>query len=139
VFEPQFSGLQGATGALVNGWQLAPRVVATKNYPFTAVTGLDNNGDTVFNDRPTGIGYNTFRVPGYYAIDLRLSRRFALYGNSALELIVEGFNLANQLTPQGASAVNRTWGTGVTPNATFGQIINSQASRQFQIAFRLTF
>ena len=55
-----------------------------------------------------------------------------------LELIVEGFNLANRLTPQGATAVNRTWGTGTTPNATFGQIINSQAARQFQIAFRLT-
>jgi hypothetical protein len=139
VFEPRFSGLEGAAGALANGWQLAPRVVATKNYPFTAVTGLDNNGDTVFNDRPVGVGYNTFRVPGYYAIDLRVARKFPVAKDRVLELIIEGFNLANQITPQGSTAVNRTWGTGLTPNATFGQIINSQAARQFQIAFRLTF
>ena len=91
------------------------------------------------HDRPVGIGYNTFRVPGYYAIDLRVARKFPVATDKVLELIIEGFNLANQITPQGPTAVNRTWGTGLTPNATFGQIINSQAARQFQIAFRLTF
>jgi hypothetical protein len=54
-------------------------------------------------------------------------------------VIFEGFNLANKLTPQGPTSVNRTWGTGVTPNATFGQVINSQASRQFQLGLRLNF
>jgi hypothetical protein len=139
VIEPRFNGLTGVAAALVNGWQLAPRVVATKNYPYTAVTGLDNNGDTVFNDRPTGIAYNSFRVPGYYAIDARLTRKIAVPDGRNVELIIEGFNLANRLTPQSATSVNRTWGTGTTPNATFGQIINSQVSRQFQIAFRFNF
>ncbi len=139
VIEPRFDGLQGLAAALANGWQLAPRIIATKNYPFNAVTGLDNNGDTVFNDRPTGIEYNAFDVPGYYAIDARLARKFALPNGRVLELIFEGFNLANRLTPQSATSVNRTWGTGTTPSATFGQIVNSQAARQFQMAFRLTF
>jgi len=139
VLEPRIDRLRGASAVLVNGWQLAPRIVATRNYPYTALTGLDNNGDSVFNDRPAGIGYNTFRVPGYYAIDLRIARKIPIPNGRVLELILEGFNLANQLTPQSNTAVNRTWGTGSTPNATFGQIINSQQSRQFQIGFRLTF
>lgn len=139
VFDTHFSGLQGAAGAIVNGWQLAPRIIATKNYPFTPVTGIDSNGDTVFNDRPAGIGYNSYRVPGYYAIDLRVARKLKITDRHVLEVIVEGFNLANRLTPTGASAVNRTWGPGATPNATFGQIISSQAARQFQLAARLTF
>src|SRR5439155_9477183 len=110
-----------------------------KGYPYTAVTGADDNGDTVFNDRPSGLGYNTFRVPGYYSIDGRIARKIQMPDRRTLELIVEGFNLANQLIPQGASAINRTWGTGVTPNATFGQLLTSQASRQLQLALRLSF
>jgi len=51
-------------------------------------------------------------------------------------LILDGFNLANQLIP---TAVNRTFGPNATPNATFGQVITSQASRQFQLATRVTF
>ena len=135
VFEPTVH-LSGAAGALLNGWMLAPRIVAAKGYPFNALTGQDNNGDTVFNDRPAGIGYNAYRVPGYYAIDLRLSRKLTFGANRTLELIVEGFNLANQLIP---TSVNRTYGPNATPNATFGQVLNSQAARQFQLAARFSF
>jgi Carboxypeptidase regulatory-like domain len=135
VFEPQ-TKLSGAAGALLNGWMLAPRIVAAKGYPYNAVTGQDNNGDTVFNDRPTGIGYNAYRVPGYYSIDMRFSRKLTLAPSRSLELIVEGFNLANQLIP---TSVNRTYGPNAIPNATFGQVLASQASRQFQLAARFTF
>ena len=139
VLEPSLASLHGVAAALLNGWQLSPRVVATKGYPYTAVTGLDDNGDTVFNDRPSGIGYNTFRVPGYYSIDARLARRIQLPDRRTLEFIAEGFNLANRPIPSSASAINRTWGTGATPNATFGQLLTSQASRQFQLAVRMSF
>jgi hypothetical protein len=135
VLEPS-TRLSGVAGAFLNGWILAPRIVAAKGYPYSAVTGQDNNGDTVFNDRPSGVGYNTFRTPGYYSIDMRFSRRLPLDARRNLELIVEGFNLTNQLMP---TAVNRTWGPNATPNATFGQVITSQASRQFQLAARLNF
>jgi len=138
VFEPSSASLHGIAGTILNGWQVSPRIVATKGYPFSPLTGLDTNGDSVFNDRPSGYAYNSFRVPGYYAIDGRITRKIKLNAQT-LELIVEGFNLANQLTPTGPSAINRTWGTGTTPNATFITLISSQASRQIQIAARLTF
>jgi hypothetical protein len=135
VFETATS-LSGAAGALANSWMFAPRIVAAKGYPYNAVTGQDTNGDTVFNDRPAGIPYNAYRVPGYYAIDLRISRKIEPARGRSIELILEGFNLANQLIP---TAVNRTYGPNATPNATFGQVITSQASRQFQLATRVTF
>ena len=75
-------------------------------------------------------------MPGYYAIDMRFSRRIPFDATQTLELIVEGFNLANQLIP---TAVNRTYGPNLIPNTTFGQVITSQASRQFQLAMRLNF
>jgi Carboxypeptidase regulatory-like domain/TonB dependent receptor-like, beta-barrel len=31
--------------------------------PYTITTGRDNNGDSIFNDRPSGIGRNTLRTP----------------------------------------------------------------------------
>ena len=43
---------------------------------------------------------------------------------------------ANQLIP---TAVNKTLGPNATPNATFGQVLTSQASRQAQVAARLSF
>jgi hypothetical protein len=139
VIEPHLSGLARAADFLLNHWQLASRLVATKGFSFNAVTGRDDNGDTVFNDRPVGIPYNAFRVPGYYTFDLRLSRRLRFTEHKQLELIVEGFNLNNHLLPRGASDINTTWGIGATPNASFGQILRSEASRQFQLAARFTF
>jgi hypothetical protein len=35
--------------------------------PITVRTGLDNNGDTVFNDRPAGYGRNSERGIGQWS------------------------------------------------------------------------
>ena len=67
---------------------------------------------------------------------MRFSRRLTFAANRSLELIVEGFNLANQLIP---TSVNRSYGPNVLPYATFGQVLTPQASRQFQLAARFNF
>ncbi len=41
--------------------------------PYNVTTGRDNNGDGVFNDRPTGIGRNSAWTPGHWDIAARLS------------------------------------------------------------------
>jgi Carboxypeptidase regulatory-like domain len=41
-------------------------VSATSGTPYTIRTGLDNNGDSIFNDRPAGIGRNTVRTRWHY-------------------------------------------------------------------------
>jgi hypothetical protein len=49
--------------------------------PYTETTGLDNNGDGVFNDRPSGVARNTLRgdaqwnVYGYFGYTIPLRRR----------------------------------------------------------------
>jgi hypothetical protein len=43
--------------------------------PYNVTTGFDNNGDTVPNDRPPGIGRNTGAGPGYASVDFHLSKR----------------------------------------------------------------
>jgi hypothetical protein len=45
--------------------------------PFDISTGLDDNLDTVANDRPPGIKRNTGRGTGLAQLDLRLSKLFS--------------------------------------------------------------
>jgi hypothetical protein len=44
--------------------------------PYNVTTGLDDNGDTVFNDRPAGVGRNAARTEGSWDVGGRLSYAF---------------------------------------------------------------
>jgi hypothetical protein len=48
--------------------------------PYTITTGLDDNGDTVFNDRPAGVGRNSARGADQWNVNLRVNRSFNLGG-----------------------------------------------------------
>jgi hypothetical protein len=48
--------------------------------PYTITTGNDDNGDTVFNDRPAGVGRNSARGASQWNVNLRLNRSFNLGG-----------------------------------------------------------
>lgn len=135
VYEPAIKN-GGAAAALVNGWQVSSRIILSDGFRFNATTGQDANGDTIFNDRPTGQGYNQFELPGYATVDVRLNRSFAIGRGSRVELIVEGFNLGNRLN---ATNVNRTWGPNATPNASFNTPTGAETARQFQLAARFAF
>lgn len=48
--------------------------------PYTITTGLDDNGDTVFNDRPFGVARNSARGASQWNVNLRLNRNISLGG-----------------------------------------------------------
>jgi hypothetical protein len=48
--------------------------------PYTITTGLDDNGDTVFNDRPAGVARNSARGDAQWNVNLRLNRSISLGG-----------------------------------------------------------
>jgi hypothetical protein len=50
--------------------------------PYTLLTGRDDNGDGIFNDRPAGIGRNTLRATGRAELGMYLAYQFA-FGNTA--------------------------------------------------------
>ena len=135
VYEPRIAA-DGAMGTLLNGWQLSSRLIASDGFRFNATTGQDNNGDSIFNDRPIGQTYNQYELPGYVTFDVRLDRSIGIGGNRKLELIAEGFNLTNRLN---ATNVNRTWGPNPTANATFNTPTGAETARQFQLAARFAF
>lgn len=65
---------------LVLGLRAGLNMQLSSARPYNITTGLDANGDTVFNDRPLGVGRNAARGAAQMTMDLRLSKSFNLGG-----------------------------------------------------------
>ena len=63
------------------GLPLKMRTFITSQYasalPYNIITGLDNNGDSVSNDRPSGVGRNSVRASATWNLNARLGRTFS--------------------------------------------------------------
>jgi len=104
--------------------------------PFNITTGLDNNGDTVFNDRPLGVTRNTGHGPGYANLDLRFAKTFRLKGHDhnqkQFELAADAFNALNH--------VNYKNFVGITTSPFFGQPNHSaDPARRLQLSLKFAF
>ena len=125
-------------------------------YPFNPVSGRDTNNDSRTGDRPDSdpnglyptngnteygrfsipvnrpgtLGRNAFRGPDFQSIDLRLSKVFQM-GRRRLELIAEGFNVANR--------VNYPSFTTSIQSAFFGRPQSASDPRQVQLGLRFDF
>jgi hypothetical protein len=137
-------------------WRLGLSGIVTfgSGRPFTALSGVDSNGDGVAaNDRArrdpadpaSRVGRNRERLAGTATVDARLSRAFGLSRGMALEVIVEGFNLLDRVN---YTELNNVFGPGAFPDhpqtdaagrVTYGRYTKASAPRQVQLAARLTF
>ncbi len=109
--------------------------------PYNATVNADQNNDgESTTDRPTinGVHFdrNSFRQPASQILDLRVGKDFKV-GPGSLSVFAECFNCtdaANRFVP------NTVWGTGQTPNATFGKKTGvTDTPRTFQLAARYDF
>lgn len=84
-------------GRIFSGFQLAPIFRYNSGHPFNLLAGADLNGDRhSTNDRPIGAARNTGLGPDFMSFDMRLTRRFKMGERANLQLLAEGFNLANR-------------------------------------------
>jgi hypothetical protein len=58
---------------LIRGFSASAIINATSALPYNITTGFDNNGDTVINDRPLGVGRNSGRGAARWEVGTRLS------------------------------------------------------------------
>lgn len=58
--------------------KISPSFRLESGFPYTITTGRDNNNDTVFNDRPFGIGRNTQRGEWLKQADVRFQWKMPL-------------------------------------------------------------
>jgi hypothetical protein len=118
----------------LKGWQVSPIFTYGSPYPFNIVTGGQTLQTTAA--RPAGIGRNTGVGFNSASLDLRLNRRFDLKDHFKVDVIAESFNTLNRTNPQ---FPNNTFGTGVTPLASFGKATNAADPRQIQFGLKLAF
>jgi len=123
--------------------------------PFSATTGIDNNGDGANNDRPVidgrVISKSFFRGTPTSEIAFFVENRIKLTERMALLLRLEGFNLFNHGNFLGRGVT--TYGDGAIPAPTFGQFVggvgtatnaipafaNIDPPRMFQLQARFVF
>ncbi len=118
--------------------------------PYTIRTGLDNNLDTVFTDRPFGIGRNTARGTWRRTLNVRLGwRPWEAGGNSpggqrgrdgagrrgggprrSVEIFAEAWNVLNE--------TNFTRFAGVLTSPLFGEPTAAAPARRFNFGTRVS-
>ncbi len=122
--------------------------------PFSATTGVDNNGDGANNDRPVVdgkvISKSAFRGTPTSDVALFIEGRIKTSERTNILLRLEGFNVFNHGNYLGRGQT--TYGDTGTPNPTFGQLVsvgtttnaipafaNIDPPRMFQLQVRFIF
>lgn len=123
--------------------------------PFSATTGVDNNGDGANNDRPVidgaVVSKSSFRGTPTSEVAIFVENRIRFSERISLQLRLEGFNLFNHGNFLGRGVT--TYGDATTPASTFGQFVggvgtatnaipafaNIDPPRMFQLQARLIF
>jgi outer membrane receptor protein involved in Fe transport len=101
-------------GRIFSNFQFAPIFRYNSGHPFNLLAGADVNGDRhSTNDRPVGAARNTGLGPDYMDFDMRITRRFKMGDRADLQILAEGFNLANRTN---FASVNNIVGTRVIGN-----------------------
>jgi hypothetical protein len=136
--------------------QLSGIVTAASGRPFTPLAGADLNGDGNGGafppdrarvnpaDESTAVGRNSETTEAQFTADVRVSRKFSLGGRTAVELMLETFNLFNRVnfiedTNQSSFAI---FGAGAYPSSplpTYGRYTLTLPPRQVQLAAKISF
>jgi hypothetical protein len=122
------------------GLQTTALLIAASELPVNALTGVDNNGDSLNRDRPAGFGRNALRGTPQRNFDLSILKQFTITERTRLELRTDGFNLFNN---QNYYTFNNVYGNGDAPLSTFlrpvGGVANVDPARQFTFGIKVLF
>jgi hypothetical protein len=153
VLESPFSGGSWYERALAD-FYVSPIVTARSGFPFNIRTGFDVNLDAVNNDRPLGVGRNTFKGPDFFTTDLRVGRQIRLNGDSPLgiEFIFDAFNLFNRTNFKEVNTITNTLildplrfpdvrvkGNSAIPASQFSGFTSAYDPRIIQLAAKFSF
>ncbi len=126
---------------VLGDWVGSTIVTLHSGSPQNITVGSDVNGDgNSSTDRPFVNGYiigrNALRGPRVETVDLRMEKRIPIRESVSLDFLGEAFNLFNHVNYTG---VNSVWGTGLTPNASFGHFTSAGDPREIQLGVKLYF
>ena len=149
---------------LPQGFAISAIFQATSALPYNITTGFDNNGDTVINDRPFGVGRNSARGAGRWEIGSRLSwgldfgpKQQATNAGPQIRMVRVGGGdgAAAPVLPGAATKkyrmefyaqafnllnhANLGAFSGVETSPFFGQATSAQPPRRFEVGTRVNF
>jgi hypothetical protein len=96
VAAPNLAFSSQAARAILNGYQIGAIVFADSGERFNISAGFDLNRDGIDGDRPVGLSRNAGRIPAFFGVDARLTRRFRLSEQKGVEIYGEASNLFNK-------------------------------------------
>ncbi len=117
---------------------LAPVLFVSSGQPLNVTTGRDDNGDTIFNDRPVRFTRNSERTAGFAQLDFGLIRNVPV-GAARLQLRADIFNVFNRTNFSGFFNFGAS---GVRPDESGTLAFRPTAAgpaRQFQFSAGLRF
>lgn len=117
---------------------ITPSYRLESGFPFNVTTGRDDNGDTVFNDRPFGIGRNTERGEWLRQADVSLSWRISPKYFGLSEKFVNRASL-NVRVNNVFNTANLTNFVGVQTSPFFSQPTLARQSRRIQVGLSFFF
>lgn len=145
------------------GFNISTIFQATSALPYNITTGFDNNGDTVINDRPFGVGRNSARGAARWEIGSRLSWGLD-FGPEALPAAGPQVRMVRVGGGDGAAPPSISAGpakkyrfelyaqafnllnhanlgtfSGVQTSPFFGQATSAQSPRRFEVGTRINF
>ena len=124
-------------------FSLGVALQAYSGKPVNVITGLDSNGDGVFNDRPNGglAARNTLHGPGMLNLDVNIAHDFRFKkekkGGPVLTTSLNVFNVINH--PNYVSYIGVIGPDGGPVNPNFGLPASAYPGRRFQINLELKF
>ncbi len=122
------------------GIRLGTFTTLASGMPYDITTGFDNNGDSVANDRPSGVRRNAGNGPNLARVDLRFTKALKAprlldrkrdHQSQNLEINIDFFNLLNR--------TNFNNFIGAQSSPFFGKANSAQAARAIQLSARYRF
>jgi hypothetical protein len=147
----------------VKGFSASAIISTSSALPYNITTGFDDNGDTVINDRPSGVGRNSGRGAGRWEIGSRIGWGVKFgpeqpeSGAPQIRMVRigpgEGASAPNigapsnkkyslDLYAQAFNLLNHTnlgLFSGVQTSPFFGRPTSAQLPRRFELGVRFTF
>jgi hypothetical protein len=136
--QPQHQFSTSVNSKLFLGLFLTGTMSANSGTPYNITTGMDDNFDTNFNDRPVGVRRNSAVGPGYLNFNFNVSKAIFFGSGGAAKNSGTNLNVFANMT----NAFNHTnLGTpaGIATSPFFGQPTSAQSAREIEVGLRFQF
>jgi len=129
---------QDLVGKLFGHIEAAPIFTFSSGRPVNVLTGIDEERSRAypFASRPLGLGRDTLRTPHFVNVDLRIVKYIRYGERRRLDFVTEAFNLLNH---PNVLALNPFYGSGTTPQRSFGTVTGFAAPRQIRFSIDFEF